>query len=128
MKAIRAAALAALIAAACSTVPIQNFDSKVPGGLDKGQVREAILAATAERLWVAKDESTSVVLATLVIRRKHSATVAITYDVSHYTIQYRDSTNLDYADGEIHENYNAWVAKLDKSIQRELYREASAKR
>ena len=129
MNALHRVAVFALLAlaAACTTVPVQNFDSKVPGGLTKEQVREAILNAAEERLWVAKDESPAVLLATLVVRRKHSATVAIAYDASHYTITYRDSTNLDYENGEIHENYNEWVTKLDRTIQKELYRAASAR-
>lgn len=40
-----------------------------------------------------------------------------TYDVS-----YRDSTNLDYRDGQIHRNTNGWIENLNNAIRMELLR------
>ncbi|GIU36839.1 hypothetical protein TUM4433_36220 [Shewanella schlegeliana] len=52
--------------------------------------------------------------------RSHKAHVRISYDEHFYNINYVDSTNLDYSDGEIHRNYNKWVHKLAASIQQQL--------
>lgn len=114
--------LLVLGAAGCSMAPVQNFASNVPPGLTADAVRDAIIAGATLRGWVVRDEPPAKLVATLVVRRKHSATVEIAYDAAHYTITYRDSTNLDYDGEEIHENYNAWVAKLDRTIQNELVR------
>ena len=100
----------------------------VAGGLTHDQVREAITEAAESRNWTVKPLNDSTLLATLVIRSRHSATIEIPYDTTRYALNYKDSTNLDYEEGEIHENYNAWVEKLDRTIQKELHRTAGAKR
>jgi hypothetical protein len=123
MSALRSLAALLLVAGlACTSVPIHDVASSVPPGLTAGQVREAIQSAAVLRHWVVSEESPSVLLATLDVRGKHSATVAIAYDATRYSITYRDSRNLDYEDGEIHKNYNGWVLKLDKTIRNELVR------
>jgi hypothetical protein len=110
----------------CTSVPIHNVASAVPPGMTAEQVREAIVTAAARRRWVVQEQSPSSMLATIDVRGKHSATVDITYDTTGYAIAYRDSSNLDYEDGEIHKNYNGWVIKLDKAIRKELFREVGA--
>ena len=54
--------------------------------------------------------------------RTHVAIVDVTYDTSTYSIQYVDSTNLNYNEskGTIHKNYNGWIQNLENAIQREL--------
>jgi hypothetical protein len=121
-------ALGALGALACSTTKVQNFSGTVPGGLTHDQVRDTITSAAESRHWTVKPLDDSTLLATLVVRNKHSATVEIPYDTVRYALNYKDSTNLDYEDGEIHENYNGWVEKLDRTIQKELHRAAGGKR
>lgn len=111
-----------LALAGCSSVPVQNTSGNVPPGLTADAVREAIEAGATLRRWGVREESPGKLVATLDVRGKHSATVEITYDTTSYHITYRDSRNLDYDGEEIHENYNAWVAKLDKSIRNELVR------
>ncbi len=39
-----------------------------------------------------------------------------------YDIRYRDSTNLDYRDGQIHRNTNGWIENLNNAIRMELLR------
>ena len=48
--------------------------------------------------------------------------VDIKYDHKSYSIDYKDSTNLnhDAAKGQIHRNYNGWIQNLDKAIQAQL--------
>jgi len=50
----------------------------------------------------------------------HLAVVEIEYDERAYSIRYRDSTNLEAKDGQIHPAYNQWIENLDKAIRAEL--------
>ena len=38
----------------------------------------------------------------------------------NYSINYKDSTNLDYDGTNIHRNYNGWIANLDRAIKTQL--------
>ena len=42
--------------------------------------------------------------------------VEIEFDERAYSIRYRDSTNLEAKDGQIHPAYNQWIESLDKAI------------
>ena len=44
----------------------------------------------------------------------------MTYSVKSYSIRYKDSTELGYDGGSIHQNYNGWVQNLDKGIRAQL--------
>jgi hypothetical protein len=46
--------------------------------------------------------------------------VDIEHDAKSYSIKYRDSQNLNFADGQIHKNYNGWIQNLDKAIRAQL--------
>ena len=37
-----------------------------------------------------------------------------------YSITYKESTNLDYMNGQIHRNYNGWIENLDRDIRANL--------
>lgn len=52
--------------------------------------------------------------------RRHVAVVDIPYDTQSYSIKYVDSTELNYADGNIHKNYNGWIQNLEKGIRAQL--------
>ena len=83
-------------------------------------VKSAILTAAKHRGWRAKIIKPGLILATI-SRRTHCATVEILYTQSNYSIDYKDSKNLDYnGTNKIHRNYNNWVMNLSRSIQREL--------
>ena len=45
-------------------------------------------------------------------KRDHTATVAIPYNKTQFSILYLDSENLDYDGNEIHVNYNIWIKRL----------------
>ncbi len=53
--------------------------------------------------------------------RSHVAVVDIRHDTETFSIQYRDSTNLnhDAEEGVIHANYNGWIHNLENAIVRE---------
>ena len=52
--------------------------------------------------------------------RTHVAVVEVTYDTKTYSIAYKDSVNLDFANGTIHKNYNGWITNLDRAIRANL--------
>jgi len=53
-------------------------------------------------------------------KRDHTATVAIPYNKTQFSILYLDSENLDYDGDEIHVNYNIWIKRLAEQIQNEI--------
>lgn len=84
-------------------------------------VKKAILVAGNKRGWIMKPVAKGLIMATLNVRT-HQAVVDITYTDKSYSIQYKDSSNLDYDAGKkkIHRNYNGWIKNLDQQIQIEL--------
>lgn len=85
------------------------------------EVQTAILNACRARGWTPRLEGSTVV-ASILVRGKHYAEVAITYDAKKYSINYRDSRDLKYnaEKNTIHRNYNNWVARLSGTIQQNL--------
>ncbi len=55
--------------------------------------------------------------------RTHLAVVSIKYNDKSYSIEYKDSTNLNYdaAKGTIHSNYNGWIQNLKNAIDAQLF-------
>ncbi|MBH0195685.1 MAG: hypothetical protein HP494_08855 [Nitrospira sp.] len=51
--------------------------------------------------------------------RSHQAVVSIPYTTKQYSILYKSSNNLKYdaATQTIHENYLAWIQRLDGAIR-----------
>ena len=51
-----------------------------------------------------------------------SCILDITYDTSSFSINYKDSVNLDYDAQEktIHSNYNGWIRNLEKAIRAQV--------
>ena len=92
-------------------------------------MRAAIIAGTlAQRgiQWTLADEGPDTLLATGVVRGKHTVKVAIRYSRERFSVAYRDSINMNYGvdDGvrEIHPNYNKWIQGLVASISASLSR------
>lgn len=58
----------------------------------------------------------------VLVLRRHRAVVEITYDTSAFSINYKDSLNLDYdgQDNTIHSNYNGWIRNLEKAIRAQV--------
>jgi len=88
-------------------------------------MREAIVKGCAERNWRVVEKDANTIEATNVVRNKHTVVVSIPYTETSYTINYKDSTNMNYrpkSDGtfSIHPNYNNWVNNLDQSIQKQI--------
>lgn len=110
----------------CSMSPVLNIESApvlatlegAPPELSK--VEAAVLSACQAKGWTARVVSPGRVAAAISVRGKHSAEVEIPFSSTQYSIVYKSSNGLKYDDGDIHRNYNRWIAGLDAAIQMEL--------
>ena len=113
-----------LLAAGCRTpTPVYNV-TNAPVAASKANpsaddVGKAIQRAGATLGWQMKQVKPGNMIGTLVLR-KHMAVVDINYSASSYSINYKDSTELNYDGQNIHPNYNGWVQNLDKAIKAQL--------
>lgn len=113
---------AALLAAGCATTqPIYNVQDApivAPAGksYSMSEVQQAIMRAGATLGWQMNPEGPGRITGRIALRN-HTAIVDIEHNTKTYGIKYRDSTNLNAADGMIHKNYNGWIQNLDKAIR-----------
>ncbi|MDP7073376.1 MAG: SHOCT domain-containing protein [Myxococcota bacterium] len=127
----------ATASAAQRSKTIENIPPRphyAPAETSPEQFVAAIRAAAEGEGWRIVAEAPGVMEAQLLIR-SHKAVVTIRYDESHFSINYRDSTNLNYNPKDvvkrgsrwdksrvvtkgprIHPNYNVWVAALADRI------------
>ena len=126
-------AIAAPPAQARSPVPIvahENLAITTGSGRTPAEedVKKAITAAaaTTKYPWSVTAGEAGTLVATAVVRGKHTVSVNIKYSATHYSVSYRDSINMKYkvADGvaKIHPFYNDWVQELIDAINAELKR------
>ena len=96
----------------------------VTRSLDRTEYKNAIIRAGTQRGWTFQDAGPGHLIGNLAVRGKHFATVDVFYDTDSFTINYRDSRNLEYdpATRQIHPNYNSWVQNLQQEIQAEVTR------
>ena len=114
---------AALFVAGCQTQPIMNVNS-APVNTSKAKptmddVRQAIVRAGSSLGWEMNPDRPGHLTGRLALRT-HVAVVDIDHTATSYSIKYRESTNLDAKDGQIHKNYNGWIQNLDKAIKVQL--------
>lgn len=122
--------LAALVLTACTSAPLHNMTGvAVPekddgSGLTANQVKASVMRGCVSKGWTPRVEEQGLIHCSITVRT-HRAEVAIPFSSSEYDIRYVDSVNLD-ADGRgnIHRNYNRWVAGLSDAIQQEMLRQA----
>lgn len=108
--------------AACSRVqPVMTVHQQLPATttLSDEQLREPLIRALTRAKWTLEEEEANSILARIDFRQ-HSASITIDYAGGRYDIRYRDSHDLDYADGKIHKRYNALVKKLNRVILQEV--------
>jgi len=115
----------ALSGCASRTAHIVNVDAPLTAHYSADHVKQAILQAGLARQWVMTPVQPGVINATLK-NRDHQANIQITYGPANYSIHYVSSYNL-LADnkGNIHRNYNHWIANLNKEIQIRLVNTAN---
>ncbi len=117
-------ALCAIVLCGCRGAPVYNVTDNavvVKAGkvVSTEDIREAILRAGRALGWQMTPAENGLVVGRLNLRGT-TAAVDVRYTSKSYSINYRDSTGLDYRDGQIHKNYNGWVQNLDHGIQTEL--------
>lgn len=111
--------LSALILSACTSVKLVNLTQEPIPAKSAQSIEIAIINGCKAKGWTPIKTGDNTIDAYITVR-SHKAHVQISYDEYFYNINYVDSTNLDYSDGEIHRNYNKWVYKLAASIQQQL--------
>ena len=98
-------------------IPIVRADNKA---LTEAKVRETIVKAAQRNKWIVEQDAAGLLVATFSIKGKHSLTVEMHYSATQFSIDYRDSSNLNYASGPsgpvIHPTYNKEVKALLDSI------------
>ncbi|TKJ39448.1 MAG: hypothetical protein CEE38_01555 [Planctomycetes bacterium B3_Pla] len=110
----------------CIVQPVMNLSNEpVPTSADgstytRKQLHEAIIRACKLRGWIAQPKKKGLIEASINVRM-HRAKVEIHYDETKISILYKDSYDLDYADGYIHRNYNRWITYLYRTILSELH-------
>ena len=115
----------ALVAlAACTSAPIRNVsDAPVVTGsgkaLNADQVRVAIIGAGTGLGWTMAATTPGLVTGRIALRG-HTASIDVRYTPTTYSIAYKDSTNLDFGNGQIHKNYNGWIENLNRDIRANL--------
>jgi hypothetical protein len=110
--------------AAFAGAPIQDLmgqpvPTKTDGKKMKvAMVQQGIMEAAVQRQWTARVVKPGAISASILVRGKHFAEVAIDFTDSEYSIKYVSSRDLDYneAKREIHKNYNKWVSILNQQI------------
>ena len=112
-------------------VPIVNYDN-VPvvradrAVLTDARLREGIVRGVQRTGWIVLEDTPGRIVANLIIRGgKHSMTVEIRYGSGSFSIDYRDSHNLNYGTGPsgpvIHPTYNKDVKRLLDAINAGLH-------
>lgn len=112
--------VAAVLLTGCArTAPIHNVNQTLTQRYTDNQMKLAIIEAGIGRKWVMTPVSPGVINGRLA-QRDFVATIRITYTSQNYRIDYVSSENLKTGQGEIHNNYNRWIANLDQDIQLRL--------
>lgn len=98
--------------------PVQTASGKE---LSLDDVRKEIVAAGVAAGWQMVASKPGEIVGTLNVR-SHQAVVSIPYTTKHYSILYKDSSNLKYDEKAqtIHENYAGWIQRLDGAIRTRL--------
>ena len=107
--------------AACKTATIYNVTAaNLPSGSNASDaaIAEAIKAAGERTRWTIKPVAPGKMRG-MYSKGRHTAVIEITYTRSTFSIEYVDSTNLQYDGDQIHKAYNKWVMQLEQAIERE---------
>jgi hypothetical protein len=125
-------------------VPIVNYENIVVATSSGKavlieQVKQAVVSAAKSKGWTVAFSAENSLIATLIVRNKHTVVVKVDYDTNKYSINYNDSKNMKYGiidvqptiassnkdqslngQGEIHPAYNQWVQDFKDAIHIEL--------
>lgn len=120
MKRFLIALALGLAAAACSTARIQNVeDQPISLAAQQQDVGAAIERTLERRGWTVQARRAGAVDAYLT-GRDYRADITVTYTQTTYSIVNRGSEGLHQRGRSIHENYNRWIATLNRDLARAL--------
>ncbi|WP_034913971.1 MULTISPECIES: lipoprotein [Erwinia] len=120
MKRLLCCAVAIMALAGCArTEPVKNVKETVSAKYSGEQIKKAVTEAGLARQWVMQPAGPGVINGHL-MQRGHRADIRVTYGTGQYAIDYVSSQNLLAENGQIHRNYNRWIANLDQDIQLRL--------
>ncbi|MDX2507536.1 MAG: hypothetical protein QNL62_24100 [Gammaproteobacteria bacterium] len=103
--------------AVIADAPINTASGKTPA---LSLVTKEIINAGVQLGWQMKNQKSGHMIATLYLR-EHMVKVDIYYSSSEYSINYKDSNNMNYDGDNIHSNYNSWVQNLSNAIRTRVY-------
>jgi hypothetical protein len=98
--------------------PVQTATGKE---LTSEQVQKAIMDAGIKQTWIMTVVKPGEILGEYNVQ-SHQIHVSIPYTAKHYSILYKDSSNLRYdpVKRTIHINYAKWIERLDNEIKARL--------
>ena len=88
------------------------------------QFKQAVIDGGRTKEWIVSQQPDGKLLAMIAVRGKHTVSVEISFSANKYSLQYKNSTNMQYNDNNgspmIHPFYNVWVKNLTEAIRIEL--------
>ncbi len=129
------AVIAAILASATPAygarppVPVQDFPDQAVGTASGKkptleQVAQAITAAATSKQWAVAKQADGSLLATRVVKGKHTIVATVSFTPERYSVLYHSSDNMNYQvlNGvpSIHPNYNVWARELVEAIRVEV--------
>jgi hypothetical protein len=125
-----AMSLAATEAQASRIGPMQSFENQpwtapTNAAFNPARARQAVTRAAQANGWTVETTADGRLLATLLVRGKHTINVAVTVMQGAFSVTYAGSHNMNYQKGPdgrdwIHPNYNVWVRTFCNGIRFEL--------
>jgi hypothetical protein len=134
MRIATPAAVAALLATASpaygrTLVPVENFTNQAVATASGKkpaleQVHDAIARAATSKGWAVAKQADGQLLATRVVKGKHTIVTTVSFTPDAYSVLYHSSENMKYqmfgGVPYIHPNYNVWARELVEAIRVEL--------
>ena len=110
--------------AGCAYAPVRNvLEAPVATGSGKAatedQIRSAIVGAGNGLGWTMTPAAPGLVTGRLAIRG-NTALIDVRYTPTTYSILYKDSSGLDFKEGQIYKRYNTWIENLNRNIRGNL--------
>ena len=98
--------------------PIQTASGRA---LSLAQIEKAMIDAGIKQTWIMTPVKPGEIIGEYNVQ-SHQIHVTIHYTTNHYSILYKDSSNLRYdpAKRTIHVNYQKWIERLDNEIKARL--------
>jgi len=103
----------------------QSWNAPANVAFNPAKARQAVTRAAHANNWTSQTGADGRLVATLLVRGKHTVNVAVEVQAGSFSVIYVGSHNMNYQKGPdgrdwIHPNYNIWVRTLCNGIRFEL--------